>query len=215
LGTWTVSTASEVGSLTGVHGNVDVVPSSAPRRLGFLGSADGRFAAPVAATQTPVAIDYQVYFRGGWPLENLGVLPREEEPLREALTVLLTEADANGFDAVLVGVWHQWFELGVSRSDRHFSVDPDPETFRVLETLAALAHERGMFLHVWQWGDEERRWSPLGILADARSPGDVGGVNGVADLRLQRYIAARLGPLPNWSMSYGFDLNEWADEDAV
>src|SRR5690606_38663348 len=104
-GTWTVSTTSEVGSLTGVRGNVDVVPSSEPRRLGFLGSADGRFAAPVAATQTPVAIDYQVYFRGGWPLENLGALPREEEPLREALTDLLTEADANGFDAVLVGVW--------------------------------------------------------------------------------------------------------------
>src|SRR5690606_33986718 len=92
---------------------------------------------------------------------------------------------------------------------------PDPETFRVLETLAFLAHERGMFLHVWQWGDEERRWSPLGILADARSPGDVGGVNGVADRRLQRYIAARLGPLPNWSMSYGFGRNEWADEHAV
>ena len=39
------------------------------------------------------------------------------------------------------------------------------------------------------------------------------GINGPEDKRLQRYIAARLGPIPGWTMSYGFDLWEWAEED--
>jgi len=215
LGSWALSTVSDVPALDGVEGGITVVPSSDADRRGFLGSAFGRFAVPVASSQAPVAVPYQVYYRGGWPLEDLGSLPRDEQALRLALADLLDEAATNGFDAVLVGVWHQWFELGTSRSDRHFSVSPDPATFRVLETLASMAHERGMFLHIWQWGDRPRAWSPRGILADARVEGDSGGVGGVADLRLQRYIAARLGPLPNWTLSYGFDLNEWADEDAV
>ena len=215
VGSWSLSTTSDVPALAGLEGTVRVQPSPDPARHGFLTSANGRFAAPVAGSQELEAIDYQVYFRGGWPLENLGALPRDDERLREVLGALLDEAATNGFNAVLVGVWHHWFELGTSRSDRHFSVEPDPATFRVLETLAAAAHARGMNVHIWQWGDEQRLWSPRGIPADARSPGDSGGVNGVADRRLQRYIAARLGPLPNWSLSYGFDLNEWADEDAV
>ena len=85
-------------------------------------------------------------------------------------------------------------------------------TFRVLEILCDMAQQRGMFVHIWQWGDEQRLWSALGIPADGDVPGDSGGVNGVADRRLQRYIAARLGPLPNWALGYGFDLYEWADE---
>jgi hypothetical protein len=35
------------------------------------------------------------------------------------------------------------------------------------------------------------------------------GLNGKVDRRLQRYLAARLGPVPGWSMGYGFDLDEW------
>ena len=39
------------------------------------------------------------------------------------------------------------------------------------------------------------------------------GKNGRVDRRLQRYIAARLGPLPGWTMGYGFDLHEWVKDD--
>lgn len=215
LGTWTMTTASDVAALAGLSGTVAVVQSDDPDTLGFLTAADGRFAAPVAGTGALTAIAYQVFMHGGSPLENLGALPTDDAELRDALAGLLDEAAGYGFPAVFVGVWHQWFELGTSRSDRHDSVDPDPATFRVLEILCDMAHQRGMFVHIWQWGDEQRLWSPLGIPADADVPGDSGGVNGVADRRLQRYIAARLGPLPNWVLGYGFDLFEWADEDAV
>jgi hypothetical protein len=38
-------------------------------------------------------------------------------------------------------------------------------------------------------------------------------MNGQVDQRLQRYLAARLGPLPGWTMGYGFDLDEWVGEE--
>src|SRR5690606_17541981 len=95
------------------------------------------------------------------------------------------------------------------------STRPDPRTFRVLETLVALAHRAGLYVHVWMWGDESRRHSPLGLPADPTVPGDTGGVTGAAFDRLQRYLAARLGPLPNWTASFGFDLHEWASEEDV
>ncbi|MCA9927854.1 MAG: hypothetical protein KC419_05240, partial [Anaerolineales bacterium] len=50
------------------------------------------------------------------------------------------------------------------------------------------------------WGDDNQQQNPNFL---------PGGINGAVDRRLQRYIAARLGPLPGWTMSYGFDLIEW------
>ncbi len=39
---------------------------------------------------------------------------------------------------------------------------------------------------------------------------NMGGHNGVVDRRLLRYIGARPGPLPGWTMGYGFDVFEWS-----
>lgn len=61
---------------------------------------------------------------------------------------------------------------------------------------------------MWVWGDEERKMSPSFLSRE-------GGLNGTADKRLQRYIAARLGPLPGWTMGYGFDLHEWVNESIL
>ncbi|MCB9249861.1 MAG: hypothetical protein H6613_15565 [Ignavibacteriales bacterium] len=66
--------------------------------------------------------------------------------------------------------------------------------------LIVTAREKGLHVHFWSWGDEQRNQTLVDVL---------GGINGVEDKRLQRYIAARLGPIPGWSMGYGFDLHEW------
>ena len=71
-----------------------------------------------------------------------------------------------------------------------------------METIIKTIHASGGRVHIWAWGDESRRWTPIGV---------PGGINGSADRRLQRYIAARLGPLPGWTMGYGFDLHEWTN----
>jgi hypothetical protein len=58
----------------------------------------------------------------------------------------------------------------------------------------------------WAWGDEQRKWTSMGV-------GE--GINGKQDRRLQRYIAARLGPIPGWSMGYGFDLAEYTNRNQL
>ncbi|MDX6752098.1 DUF5060 domain-containing protein [Geminicoccaceae bacterium 1502E] len=81
--------------------------------------------------------------------------------------------------------------------------NPDRRTFEALETIIARTYEAGGVVHLWMWGDRERNMTPHTL----------GGLNGEADQRLQRYIAARLGPLPGWTMGYGFDLDEWTTQE--
>jgi hypothetical protein len=118
----------------------------------------------------------------------------------------LDTAQQNGFDVVFVDVVPAWLQLGTLAYTDHSSEDPDPQTFRILENIVTSAHKRGMSVHFWAWGDERRKWTPVGL---------TGGINGPVDQRLQRYIAARLGPLPGWTMGYGFDLQEWVTEPQV
>jgi len=211
LGAWSFASESEHPALDGWTGAIEVVPNEDDEVPGFLTAANGRFAWPVGNDGRVEGVAYHVFMHGGNEGEDLGRIPRREAPMRAAVDALLDEAEENGARALFVGVWNQWFELGASRWDQHDSVHPDPATFRLLETMIARAHERGMALHIWQWGDEERRWTPLGVGRDEGQDG----VDGVADRRLQRYIAARLGPLPNWTMAYGFDLHEWVTPDDV
>jgi hypothetical protein len=132
-------------------------------------------------------------------------LPQQKSKLTELTTAYLNDARQNGFEIIFLTVVNSWFRLGVNKHDEHSSVNPDLKTFESLETVITTAHRQGGRVHFWAWGDEARKWTPIGV----------GGINGVPDRRLQRYIAARLGPLPGWTMGYGFDLHEWVDAQAV
>ncbi|MGB3223697.1 MAG: hypothetical protein WBB23_12915 [Desulforhopalus sp.] len=69
----------------------------------------------------------------------------------------------------------------------------NPEYFEavVLDTYRA-----GGMTHFWIWGDKQRKLTP------EHYEGDVN--------YLYNEILARLGPIPGWSVGYGFDLFEWA-----
>ena len=43
----------------------------------------------------------------------------------------------------------------------------------------------------------------------------IGGSMNATDQCLNRYIEARLGPVPGWSMGYGYDLHVWTDADEL
>jgi hypothetical protein len=125
----------------------------------------------------------------------------------------------NGFDIYFFAVFYSWFRMGaLSINDFSSGTDadldqPDPVLFDTLERAIQYAHERGGRTHLWAWGDNDRKQTPnhLG-----------GGFRGQRHQRLIRYIAARLGPLPGWTMNFGFDTIEmpsakgdaawWADE---
>lgn len=114
--------------------------------------------------------------------------------------------DEHGFNGLHTHVGMAWFDLdkarGNSRDVASDDPNPDPRTFEALEMLIRKAHKAGGMVHIWPWGDEQRKMTPVRW-----------GLNGRVDRRLQRYIGARLGPLPGWSMGYGFDLQEWARRD--
>ncbi len=75
------------------------------------------------------------------------------------------------------GVWH------------HSSTgNPNLTTFELLDTMFAMNRAQDIRVHFWQWGD-----------GGAHAP------EGDALVRLTRYIGARLGPQPRWTMSYGYD----------
>ena len=125
----------------------------------------------------------------------------------ENLDAIMAKNEKYGFRRYFMSeVCNAWFKLGVKGHDGHNSDEPDRATFEAIEQAIVKLHENGHSLHIWSWGDEARRWTPKGVS---------GGTNGYADRRVQRYIAARLGPLPNWTMGYGFDLHEWAGEDGL
>jgi hypothetical protein len=79
---------------------------------------------------------------------------------------------------------------------RDFMENPSYFEAAVLKT-----YRRGGVTHFWIWGDKGREQSP-----------DTYGIN--VD-KLYKEMAARLGPLPGWTYSYGFDLFEWASAEEL
>ena len=121
----------------------------------------------------------------------------------------------HGFNGLHVGVFSAWFNIEASdgyagnsgawdeiSGDRHDpDLTPDLRTFEALEQLITKAYEAGGFVHIWMWGG-----GGGGSSTKQNVTGFAGGIDGPVDRRLQRYVAARLGPLPGWTLGYGWDV---------
>ncbi len=200
IGAWRFTTSSKDADLDGHSGTVRVRPNPNPSTRGFLTHQGNRFSIQVGNDAHQEGYIFTVFMDGArFSRTDFG--DWDEATVRDYCDAAL----ASGFEIIFIHVNNQWFKRGVLRSDKHDSEDPDLSTFEALERIITTAHSRGCRVHIWAWGDESRRWTPIGV----------GGVNGTPDRRLQRYIAARLGPLPGWSMGYGFDLHEWTNAEQV
>jgi hypothetical protein len=207
VGEWTYTTASAETNLNGLSGNITVNDALTGAR-GFVLAEGSKY-----AIQIPTGTKSHVYnvwinendYRmngsdGGDTLINW----RNEEVTRT--NAYADEALAHGCAAIFAHINNQWLAIGHNRWDTHSSVDPDRETFEMLESIINTARAKGVSVHIWMWGDEDRKWTQIGL---------DGGINGVVDQRIQRYICARLGPVPGWTISYGFDLQEWVTQAQV
>ncbi len=197
-GRWTFTTSSSDPDLDGREGTVTIGPNPNPRIKGFLTHRGNKYAIP--RDETLDGYLFTVYMdRVNFDsyLESFGT---DHARIEDKTERYLAEAMRNGCEIIFVHVNHNWLKFGTRAYTQHQRENPDPVSFRVLETIIATAHRSGGRVHLWMWGDESRKWTPVGL---------PGGINGKADRRLQRYIAARLGPLPGWTMGYGFDLHEW------
>jgi hypothetical protein len=213
LGAWTFSTSSRDAELAGHTGSVIVRPRANSDVKGFLTHVGNKYAIMVEDVDDLQGYVYQVF------MNQQDYEQQHEHPSRilghPSRSKLVAEywnnTQENGFEIYFFAVFYSWFRMGaLSINDFSGSTDPDldqpdPALFDTLELVIRYAHERGGRTHIWAWGDNDRQQTPNHL-------GD--GFRGKRHRRLIRYIAARLGPLPGWSMNFGFDTIEMPNAEA-
>jgi hypothetical protein len=195
-GRWTFSTASADPDLDGHTGLVQVDWNN--RDYGFVGASGNKWIRQKGRVGRSKAFvpQYVMYHH---PAGFAG----KPEQIDSDIQTFMGEHGFNGFH---VPIYCRWFDIEHDRSNDIVSEDPNPDIhiFEALEMLITKVHSAGGVVHFWAWGDESRKQTPIKW-----------GINGKVDQRLQRYIAARLGPIPGWTMGYGFDLDEWVNESQL
>ena len=200
-GEWVFKTSSNQRDLNGLKGTVIIEPNSDPNARGFVTNCREKW---MWMANEQVFVPQFVMYRTPKYFFN------QPDKIDADIQTWFIE---HGFNGLHVMVFHAWFDLEVSEGAGKLgsykelgtrNPDPDRRTFEALEMLITKVHKAGGVVHIWMWGDEGRRQTPRGL---------TGGINGPVDQRLQRYIAARLGPIPGWTMGYGYDNWEWNDRE--
>ena len=199
-GKWTFQTTSADSDLNGFTGSILVEANDNPDIQGFLTHLGNKFAIQTTDANTLAGYLLNVYMNQAEHYKQGAFDPNWTT---QDTLAYLSDARNNGIEVLFFSVQNNWFKLGADRVSDHSSRNPDIATFEILEQIIVDTHQQGGRVHFWAWGDEQRGWVPID------------GINSEADLRLQRYIAARLGPLPGWSMGYAFDTQEFTDDDQM
>ena len=193
VGKWTFTTRSAKRDLDGKRGTVLIKPNSNSQITGFITNHGSKWARPTGqAGQLKAFVPQLVMYAAPKHFHN------RPKQIDADIKTFLVEHGFNGFH--VMGSCH-WFDIDKLKSTDIREPNPDRRTFEALELLITKVHDAGGMIHIWMWGDEARRWTPMRWR-----------LNDQTDRRLQRYLAARLGPLPGWTMGYGFDLDEWVVE---
>lgn len=199
LGNWTFLTSSEDPGLDGLTGTISV-DGYTPGTYGFIkynGSKWVRQKVTVDGSIVEEAFTPQVFMSAGpsYYFYHSGEIEGDVQRL-------LVDQGFSGFNMI---VSCRWFHIDNEKCDVD-EKNPDLRTFEGLEVMLHGTNEKGKMLHIIKWVDIGRKKTCDHV---------DGGCNGYVDKRLQRYIAARLGPIPGWTMSYGCDLDEWTTEDKI
>lgn len=197
LGNWSFVSNSADGNLHGRFGTLTV--NSNPNAHGFLKKFSNKWG--WEGTED-VFVPQYVMWNGSSPsFANPIEFHNNPTLIDDRIEEYMIGHGFTGFHMDVLG--GRWFDINHSSNSVLASmINPDIRTFEALELLITKTHAAGGAVHFWPWGDNSRSQTPLRL---------AGGANGTEDQRLQRYIAARLGPLPGWSISYGFDLFEWTN----
>lgn len=212
-GPWKFTTSSQDTQLNGHTGIIFVKPRRNTNIKGFLTSADNKFAIMEEHIDDLAGYIYQVYMnQQDFEQQYKHSTRILGHPSRvDLLDDYWNDTQDNGFNIYFLAVFYSWFRMGAlsindfSNKDDPNLDQPDLALFDTLEYAIQYAHERGGRTHIWAWGDNGRKQTPNHIQ---------GGFRGKRHQRLIRYIAARLGPLPGWSMNFGFDTIEMPNAEA-
>lgn len=201
-GRWSFSSSSDDPDLDGHTGAVVVKPNPNPKAHGFLKNLNGKWGWEGPQTAFVPQLVMWDYVAGS----NNPLTFHDQPDLVDAkIEEFIGRHGFTGFHVPVVA--GRWFDIE-AETDRVglWMENPDPRTFEALELLITKTHKAGGMVHIWPWGDHQRRQTPRSLQ---------GGMGGPVDQRLQRYLAARLGPIPGWSMGYGFDLDEWVTAEQL
>ena len=202
LGMWSFVTSSEDEDLRGHTGKVMIAPNPRTDAHGFLKKFGSKWGWEATENVFVPQLVMWDYIAGN---NNPRVFHNKPELVDRKIKQFIIDHGFNGFHIPVVG--GRWFDLNAARDSVESTMnEPAPRTFEALELLIAKTHQAGGLVHIWPWGDHQRSQTSRSL---------TGGIGGVIDKRLQSYIAARLGPIPGWSMGYGFDLDEWVTASQV
>ena len=202
-GEWSLQTASSDPDLNGMTGTVTITDNPDADAHGFMTSFGNKWGwqgtEEAFIPQYVMGKDLEYYY-------DLDKDQVKENLIDEDIQEFVTE---HGFTGFHLSGKAQWFRLGAGEDDA-VNENPDVRTYQVLETIIRKVHEQGGACHLWLWGADGKN-------DDKGGPGGIaGGAMSEMDQRNLRYLAARLGPLPGWSMGYGFDTeNGWATQEQL
>jgi len=200
-GSWTFVTSSTDPDLTDHRGQATIKTNPHSNAHGFLKKFDNKWGWEGTENAFVPQLAMWDYIADG---NSPKVFLNNPSLIEDKIKQFISGHGFNGFHvSVIAG---RWFDINGSEQVHPKLTDPDPRTFEALEQLIIKTHQAGGMVHIWPWGDHQRSQTPRNLR---------GGINGAIDQRLQRYIAARLGPIPGWSMGYGFDLDEWVKAPQV
>ena len=204
-GAWTLETVSEDQDLHGWTGQVVVKENPDKNAHGFITSFGSKWGwqgteeAFVPQFVMGKEMQYLYDFSAGKP-----DVQKIEADIEEFI-------EEHGFTGFKVKIAQSWFDI---KNEAPYT-DPDIRTYQTLETLLQKVHQAGGACHIWLWGSDGNRDSE----GDDGPRGTLGEPMNEKDKRNLRYIAARLGSIPGWTMGYGIDtengvatqeqLNQW------
>lgn len=188
-GVWTLRTVSADADLDGWSGTVRITENPDPKAHGFMKAFGSKWGWQGTETafvpQYVMAKDLRAYLGADGRVDTALVAADIQEFI-----------DGHGFTGFHFNTDGDWFD----------GENPDTRVYRALEALLTRVHAKGGASHIWLWGS-----GGTGGEGDGGPFGIAGGAMSEMDRRNLRYLAARLGPLPGWSIGYGFDTeNGWA-----
>jgi len=194
-GEWSFQTSSDDEDLNGWAGKFNIEKNSNPRAHGFITALGNKWG--WQGTEDAFIPQYVM----GKDLNHFYDFDKrraDEAKIDAEIREFIIEHGFTGFH--LLGL-SRWFGLdGKVGKDPN----PDPRTYEVVEAILRKVHGSGGACHIWLWGSDSGKTGegPRHV---------VGAPMNEADRRNLRYLAARLGPVPGWTMGYGYDTeNLWA-----
>lgn len=196
-GTWSWSTSSTESGLDGHTGTIEVTAQADANHRGFIEQAGGgvkRWKWTTGEVFTPAPV---MYAGPDWFEDTV--------QLDTDITNWLTD---HGFTGLLVRfVGFIWHKANITLGDIDSTDTVDLVACDAYDELFWRVYNAGGHVHVWAFGEPTDN--------STGSTDYAGGANGTEDERAQRYIAARWGMLPGWTMQYGLDLSSWATDAMI